>query len=326
LSETTLFKNSLEFAIVEQLFLPQCLYTSMNQNSKQLKRNLLLSTYIYRSLPYDYLTTIAKNDKEKEHIRTTIKNLVTYGYLLKKQAKPIPYKHILLTLKGHTFVTNSYFNTKKKQFYQYKEGRLLLKPPYQHSFLNFAFIWHYLKKLNRILFQDTQIFEDSDINKCKITFSYRGNSSLISPDVIIYTPDLVNKYYKRAIFVENDTGRETYKTIYQKVVEYLALAEEGMEKNKLSTISLYFVFLSERRLKQLFLSKNGLIRFFDLYNKTNRGLEVRMRYLLKTLASNSISIYISSFNNEKPGNPYSFRQFNLAKILLEKEISWKNFL
>lgn len=295
-------------------------------NSKQLKNRILLLTYIYRSMPTIYLKTAARDEEEKKKIHWIVNNLVKQNYLLQKKTKPIEFIFIHLSQKGYNYVVKEIFKNPDKPFYRHKESRSLLKPILNHSYLNFAYLWHFHRKNPSCFASGIRLYEDSDINNCKVLFSYKGKDVLISPDAIIYLPDTQKQDFRKAIFVENDTGRETYKTIYQKVIEYLALAEDGMDKNKLSHIDLCFVFLSKRRMSQLFTQKNGFLRYFDLYNKTNRGLEVRMRYLLQTLQSGKVQIYLSVYNHEKPQNPYSFRKYDLTKYLLEKEASWKNFL
>jgi len=295
-------------------------------NSKQLKNRILLLTYIYRSLPTIYLKTAAGDDEEKKKIHWIVNNLVKQGYVLQKKTKPVEFIFIHLSQKGYNYVVKKILKNPEKPFYRHKESRSLLKPIFNHSFLNFAFLWHFHKKTPSFLTPNIRLYEDSDINNCKVLFSYKGKDVLISPDTIIYLPDTQKQDFRKAIFVENDTGRETYKTIYQKMIEYLALAEDGMDKNKLSSITLYFIFLSRRRMKRLFTDRDGFLRYFDLYNKTNRGLEVRMRFLLKTLQSGRFKIYLSTYNHEEPQSPYSFRKYDLTKYLLEKEAAWKNFL
>ena len=297
---------------------------AVNTNNKLLKERILLLTYIYRTLPVKFLYVIAENDEEKKHIRWIINNSLKQGYLISEASK-LEDEFIRLTLKGYKYVVQELLNDPKKPFYQYKTSRSLLKPVYIHSFLNFAFMWNFHKKNRSKFTSQIQVYEDSDINNCKISFSYKGKTLLISPDVMILTPMRGGKK-KKAIFVENDTGRETYKMIYHKIIEYAALAEEGMEKNNIDMIDLYFIFLSERRLKQLFTHPKGFLRFFDLYNKTGRGVEVRMRYLLQTLKNAKLNIYLSSYNFEKQENPYVFRKYDLAALLIKKEATWNNFL
>ena len=294
--------------------------------SKKVKDRILLLTYIYRTLPVVFLKTVAKDEKEKEMIRWTINNLVKQQYLLTKTSKPVKNDFIHLSLKGYKYVVFSLLNDPERPFYQHKTSRSLLKPIYNHSFLNFAFIWQYHKKHPGKFNQQIRVYEDSDINNCKVSFSYKGKDVLISPDVFIITPQKRGTTKQKAIFVENDTGRETYKTIFHKIIEYTALAEEGREKNKIATLDVYFVFLSERRLTQLFKHPTGFLRFFDQYNKTSRGVEVRMRYLLRTLTSGTLSFYLSSYDCDKPENPYAFRKYDLASLLIKKEASWKTFL
>src|SRR5258708_17117610 len=204
-------------------------------NSKQLKNRILLLTFIYRSLPTYYLKIIAKNDKEKEQIRLIVKNLINTKYLLEKSSTPLQFTFIHLSKKGYEYVVKEIFNGTNKPFYQHKESRSILKPLHDHSFLNFAFLWHYHRRYPSHFESDIHIYELSHINNCKVLFSYRGKDVLISPDAIIYLPDSKKSDYRKAVFVENDTWRETYKSIYQKVVEYLTLAEAGLKRNKFAT-------------------------------------------------------------------------------------------
>ncbi len=296
----------------------------MRKNTQQLKERIVLATYIYRTLPIKFLFIVAKDVEDKTHIRWIVNNLRKQGYVISEASK-LEDEFIRLSLKGYKYVVQKLLNDPKKPFYQYKTSRSLLKPVYVHSFLNFAFIWQFHKKNRSKFSSQIQVYEDSDINNCKINFSYKGKAMLISPDVMILTP-LRGADKKKAIFVENDTGRETYRMIYHKLVEYTALAEEGRQKNNIEAIELYFIFLSERRLKQLFTHPKGFLRFFELYNKTGRGLEVRMRHLLQTLKSGQLTIYLSAYNFEQQDNPYVFRKYDLAELLVKKEATWKNFL
>lgn len=330
LQQFFIFKYACEFAIVYRLLrnssVLKQMFMQVINNSHQIKNRILLLTYIYRSLPRIYIKAIAKDNSEKEHIRWTINNLERTGYLSQKTVQPIPFEFLYLTIKGYRYVVSEILKGNEKGYYRYKESRSLLKPILNHSFLNFAFLWHFHKENFELFSNEIQLYEDSDINHCKFTFSYRGHDVLVSPDVILYMADSKQNGLKKASFVENDTGRETYKILYQKLIEYIAFAEEGMEKQKLSEISLYFIFLSKRRMEQLFYSPNGVVRYFALYNKTSRGIEVRMRYLLQTLQSKKMQIYLSTYDTTNPGNPYQFETYDLLSYLVKKEQSWHTFL
>src|SRR5664279_1004221 len=156
--------------------------------SKKLKERILLLTYIYRTLPVVFLKTAAKDDREKEMIRWIVNNLLKQNYIATKTSKPLPFDFIHLTLKGYKFVVTKLLNNPEKPFYQHKTSRSLLKPIFTHSFLNFAFIWNFHRKNSAKFTSHIQVYEDSDINNCKVNFSYKGKDTLISPDVIIYTP------------------------------------------------------------------------------------------------------------------------------------------
>lgn len=297
----------------------------ISSTTKQLRERILLLTYIYRSLPSDFLKRVAKDVSEKKQIRWVVENLESQKLILRKKSKVMETPFISLTLKGYTYLVKQILKNPKQPFYQHKEARSLLKPAIEHSCLNFAFIWNYHKKNSSKFKNNIHVYEDSDINNCKLPFVYKGKDVLISPDVFISLPISKNSDRRNAIFVENDTGRETYKTIYQKVIEYLALAEEGMDTLKLDSISLYFVFLSKKRIQQLFHSLKGFVRFFGQFNNTNRGIEVRMKSIVKTLGNKPITIYISYYDYTKPQNPYRFQKYDLLPFLLKKEDSWEIF-
>jgi hypothetical protein len=192
--------------------------------------------------------------------------------------------------------------------------------------MNFSFIWHYISTHPDLLTQNVKIYDDSNMNHCKIPFTYKNKKVILSPDILIYIPDIDNTHLRKAVIVENDTGRETYSTIHQKISEYGALIQYGREENYLSSVDIYFVFHSVKRTQQLLFSQKGIIPCFDDYNRTEKAKEVSIDIVLSAFSTSSSSIFYSPLNIHNKPQIYEFKVYPLPELLLKARPEWKHYL
>lgn len=294
-----------------------------NNSLHHIKNKILLATYIFRSLPIEDIQRTTNNTAERQKIRNSIVFLKRDAYITQKSSLRGD-KFIYLTKKGYTYVHEQLLqNGESDALYQHKGYRQLKKSVSEHSFMNFIFVWHYLSTSSNTVNAALRIYEESDMNKCKVPVHFAGSNLIVSPDVIVYTPEQENSLLYNAIFIENDNGREQYKVLYHKIVEYALLVEKGMQHNKLSKVSLYFVFRSKRRINQLFYSQEGLTRFFSAFNNTSQVKDVRIRTILQALTNPKFTIFISYLDESTIATPYDFQEYHLAEMLLVKNPSWK---
>lgn len=291
-----------------------------------LKNRILLATYIFRSLPVEYLHKTAEEANERQKVRNTLVHLKRDQYILQKKALHGA-QFMYLTKRGYMYINSKILKVKDKQpLYVQKRYHTLRKSISEHSFMNFMFIWHYILTNPKQITADTKIYEDSNMNQCKIPTYYGGRDVVVAPDTVILLPDPTSSIFQKALFVENDTGRETYKQIYHKLVEYAVLAESGLAKNKLNEFTLYFIVPTKKRLQQLFYNPAGIISFFASYNNTRQVKDIRARTIVSSFSNPKITIYVSAFNPDNPKNPYVFEKYPLVELLLKEKPEWKVYL
>ncbi len=279
-----------------------------------------MCTYIFRSLPLQYLSAIALDSKEREKIRLIIVGLIQSGLLLKNEAiHGLSFIH--LSKSGHNFVIKELLKKNNSgAFYEYKKGRHLRGSVGEHSFMNFAFIWNWIKQNPELLAKNIQIFEDSDLNNCRFKFAFGGKDLVISPDVLIYLPDEINTAFKKAIFIENDTGGETYSKVYQKLTEYSLLVSRGLKQNLISSAEVYFIFHSQKRVEKL-LSDKGLVSLFNYYNSSPKAKDVSVDIILKAFDGQNLPLYFSVLNQEFAPQPVVFKD-----LILQRRPEWKHLV
>lgn len=286
-------------------------------NPDHLKNKILLCTYIFRSLPVQFLKQISANSVEWKSVYSTIKNLTRDGLINKKTALH-GLTFIYLSKSGYKYVSESIFESPNpKLLYSYRSDRSSKGSVGEHTFMNFVFIWNWVKNHPEMFKQGIGIYEDSNLNNCKVKFSFAGKDVVISPDILIYLRDEKNQAFRKAIFVENDTGGETYSQIYQKFVEYAALAEKGLNHNLISQAQIYFVFRSEKRLQQL-VSPNGLVKLFSYYNNSRKLKNVGIELILKAFDGQTLPLNLSIFQQFDQG-----QDLNLKDLILERRPEWK---
>lgn len=293
---------------------------------EHLKNRVLLITYIFRSLPMEYLQKTVEEGKPRQQIRNTIVFLKRDQFVVQKKAMHGAY-FLYLTKHGYDFVNKKILKVQEEQpLYVHKRYRVLRKSISEHSFMNFMFIWHYLTMFPEDITPHTKIYEDSNMNQCKLPTYYGERNIVVSPDIMILLPDTKSTIFQKALFIENDTGRETYREIYQKLVEYAVLTETGMGKNKLSEFALYFIVPTKKRLHQLFYNPTGILSFFSSYNNTKQIKDVRIRTIMKSFSNPKVKVYVSSFDDENLSEPYKFQEYLLVDLLLMLKPEWRIFV
>ena len=146
-----------------------------------LKNRILASVYIFRSLPSYYFEDIVPTQESKNKLKYIINNLIQDGYLKKKKTLRKRIQFLLLTKKGHDFVTKQIFKTADQPFYVYRTDRSIRFTDSDHRYMNFVYIWDWLWKNSELLNKGIQIYEDTNRNYCKIKFAYAGEDVLLYP-------------------------------------------------------------------------------------------------------------------------------------------------
>ncbi len=291
---------------------------------KHLKNKILLTTYIFRCLPISHFWHITASQKELAKMQDTVKHLVQSGLLIKKPAIS-RHDFLYLTKKGYTFITTQVMgNSTSVPFYQLNEAHSLRIGITDHQYMNFTFLWHWLAKNTQLFTKDIKVYEDSNLNNCKIKVTFGGKDIVIAPDILIYLPDEDNKAFKKAIFIENDTGGETHRKIYQKLVEYSVLVNRGLRQNLISQAELYFIFHSQKRLDNI-LGENGIVRLFSYYNNSEKLKSVTVDTILHAFDGKSFPFYVGVLNQEQT-DPYNFQPLNLKDHILQRRPEWKHLL
>ncbi len=290
-----------------------------------LKNRVLLATYIFRSLPTEYLQKTRKEAKERQKIRNTIVYLKRDKFLAQKKAlHGADFLH--LTRKGYIYVIKTLLKGQDEQtLYAYKAAPSLRKSISEHNFMNFMFVWQYIVTHPEYITKAIKIYDDSNINDCKIRTFWSGKDVVVSPDLLIYTP-AESSVFQKALCIENDTGRETYRMIYQKLIEYAVLIETGMSSNKISDFTIYFIIPTKKRIQQLFYNTTGILQLFSSFNNTKQIKDVRARTIMQAFASPKVHIYISAFDQQNLSNPYTFEKYNLIELLLIEKPTWNIYL
>lgn len=287
-----------------------------------LKNRILLTMYIFRSLPTEYVQKTAMEGKERQRIRNTIVHLKRDGFLVQKKALHGA-EFLYLTKKGYAYVIQTLLKGESEQtLYVYKPTPSLRKSISEHNFMNFMFVWHYIALHPEQITKAIKIYDDSNISACKISTFWAGKDIVVSPDLIIYTPESTSSVFQKALCVENDTGRETYRMIYQKLVEYAVLIEKGLASNKISEFTIYFIVPTKKRIQQLFYNPTGILQLFASFNNTKQVKDVRARTIIQAFLDPNVHIYLSAFDQQNLDNPYTFESYNLSQLLLREKPAW----
>jgi hypothetical protein len=288
---------------------------------RHLKNRILLLVYIFRCLPSSYFETFV-SQKEKQKARFCINNLIQQEYLKKKKAFLAYISFLYLTKKGYEYVVIQVLKISSgKGFYTYRTDRISATGDSDHRFMNFLFLQEWITKNHHLINQSIQMYEDSDINKCKIAFSYGNKRILLVPDVLILLPDEKNYAERKAIFVENDTGGEAHKRIYQKLIEYGLFAMYGMKQNNISKMDLYFIFQSTQRTEYLMGEKGTLGRYVEQFNATEKLKDIHIFEIINAFTNPHIHIYYSAIQ-EVGNTTYSFLPYDFKNVILTANPSW----
>ena len=286
-----------------------------------LKNKILVSIYIFRSLPSLYIETINSNNKdEKEKVRLMLKNLIQIG-IIKKSSADNGTIYLRLTNKGYNLVSTQLLPQRTKPLYTFRRDRGVNHVISDHHYYNFVFVWDWISKNASLLNKNIQIYDDSNLNNCFVSFSHDNKKVVISPDILVFQPDTKNSSFRKATFVENDAGGETYKRLYEKFVEYGLLLESGLQQNAISEGSIFFIFHSQTRAKQLLFGAKSILQFFDYANSTRKVKRVPIDLLLS--AYTKTKMYYAFYDKSALPTPLTFAEYPLAKLLLERRQEWK---
>jgi hypothetical protein len=288
-----------------------------------LKNRILVAIYVFRSLPVYYFEDIQGNTEEKNSIKYIINNLVQGGFIKKKPSLRKRIQFLLLTKKGYDFITTHIFQNKDNPFYLYRTDRLARFTDSDHRFMNFVYLWEWIKNNTPLLSAGIKIYEDSNRNNCKLSFSFGSDSVVLYPDVLILIPDSArgSEFFK-AIIVENDTGLETSGTLFRKIVEYCAYALHGRKQGFISDAEVIFTLHSKERSKRLL---ENLVSHAKNYNATLKVKDVRAVHLLEAFGETGIKIQFSVLDTVAK-NLYSFLPYDFRKELLKQNPSWQYLL
>ncbi len=161
-------------------------------NSRHLKNKILLSIYVFRSLPSQYIETITAYDSEvKEKVRLIILNLIQ-GKVLKKSSADNGTIYLRLTSKGYQYVSTQLLPQVSKPLYTFRRDRGVNHTISDHHYYNFVFVWDWIGKNASLLNKNIQIYDDSNLNNCFVSFPHDNKKIVISPDILIFQPDATN--------------------------------------------------------------------------------------------------------------------------------------
>lgn len=295
-----------------------------NDDPKHIKNKMLICIFVFRSLPLQYIEKISSSSSEfKERVRHIIVNLIE-DKIITKTAADNGMFYLRLTGKGYEYSAHRLLPQEKNPFYTFRRDRSLRNPITDHNYYNFVFVWDWTSKNTSLLSRNIQIYDDSNLNHSRVIFPYNGRNVVISPDVLIFLPDTQNNSFKRAIFVENDAGGETYHRIYTKIIEYAVMVNAGLDHNSISGSELYFVFNTEIRAKQMLLGKQNILRFFDFNNSSAKTKNISIDVILRSFQK--MPLYYAFYNKKNLINPLQFEKYDLTGLLLERHKEWEIYL
>lgn len=279
-------------------------------NPLHLKNRIFLCVYIFRSLPTGYIEKVEGKNKKK--VWYCVNNLIQQKFL-KKKIGIHGFSFLQLTYKGYCYVKGTLL---REDIYTHRRDRSSRVSINEHGFMNFVYIWDFISQYPELLQQGIMIYEDSSRHYCKITFTSGGSTISIAPDVLLLIPE-PNGIHKQAIFVENDTGVESHKTLAQKIVMYSLLAKDGFFQNGISKATLYFIFHTEKRAKNL-MENTGIASHINEFTSTSIGRDVNIFTLLHAFSDTNMRVLYSAFTA-----PYIFHPYDFKKHMVSAHPSWK---
>src|SRR5579859_2197194 len=159
---------------------------------QHLKNKILIAIYIFRSLPNQYIETINSYEKEiKDKTRLIILNLIQDG-VIKKSSADNGTVYLRLTSKGYSLVSTQLLPQKTNPLYTFRRDRGVNHTISDHHYYNFVFVWDWIMKNNSLLNKNIQIYDDSNLNNCFVSFSFESKKVVISPDILVFQPDTTN--------------------------------------------------------------------------------------------------------------------------------------
>lgn len=229
--------------------------------------------------------------------------------------------YVRLTQKGYTFAATHLCPQEKHPLYTFRRDRGVNHKISDHDYYNFVFVWDWIQKNPLLLNKNIQIYDDSNITECTVSFIYDHKRIVISPDILIFRPDTMQPSFRVASFVESDAGGETYRQIFEKIVEYGLLFVSGINQNAISHAEIFFIFHSEKRAVKLLYEKVGILQFFDFANSTRKVKRIPIDLILTAFTKHKI--FYSSYHHGDISSPLLFIEYPLKNLLLERRPEWK---
>jgi len=291
-------------------------------NPTHLKNKILISIYVFRYLSAEYFDRIVKTRKEKQQVYETINYLVKQNFILKKELLH-EFSFLYLTKKGYDFVTKNLIGVEGTiPFYQYRTDRSQTGYIFVHNYMNFTYVWNFISNNPELLKQNIQIYEDGNKNQCKLVFYHGGKNVILSPDVLIFTPEK-NSIYRKAVIVENDFGGETHATLFKKLIEYSIFIKEGMKQNKIKSVEIYFILVSYERAHNLFGTQGTIAKMADYFNSSYKVKDVDVRDILQVFQNGENKIFYSVFNRRPDITCQNFLPYDFRKEIIALHPSWE---
>lgn len=284
------------------------------QYSKTSKDKILYTLFTLRAIPkHDLLYQF--NGADGKRINVAINDFKKFKYI-RENITINGHRVLYITRKGYEHVVNNVLQTKSPQ-YTYSTSKSRRSPMYTHHYMNFKYVWDYVhQNWDQILEKKISIFTDQDIVNCKLSTDFEGERLVIRPDVLIRIP--VGKQDEDLILVENDTGRENPINIYRKFLQYAMFLLEGKRYLHIKNVQLHFVFLSKKRLHNVFKS-DVVVNRFDHDNEYKKW-ELDMKKIIEAFKSKDFSLYATDFKESKP------EKVDFIKTLKLTKHSWKHYL
>lgn len=291
-------------------------------NPNHLINKIILTTYIFRSIPTQYFESISSHTKDSLHNTQIAINGMIDNKFLNIHTEDQGDRFIRLTSKGYQRAISLLPQLSNTQLYTFRTDRSTNLQSAKHPYYNFAYVWWWIDKNSSALQNDIQIYDDSNLNYCKLSFTFGGKKIVIAPDVLIYERDHSNSVFRHAHFIENDAGGETYKRLFHKLIQYALLATHGFGQNAISKADLTFVFHSEKRMQQMLFGKEGILSFFDYTNTSPRLKNIPIELIFDAFGKNKFPIFCSYYHRRTLEKPFDFQKFDLIKLLLERRPEW----
>ena len=169
-----------------------------------------------------------------------------------------------------------------------------------HHYITFKFLIEYLSELDNNV--DT-ISVDYDKN-CKIGVKLGSHTYYVYPDLLIRPTPSENIVNNTLVAVESDTGFETIKKLFDKLLRYLILTNRDFDGDSIAVLKIYFVFNSLNRRDNVFGNEQNTGYLYPLFDQSTRTKfyidkmpdSLGIKELFKVLDSGRIELYSGDTN------------------------------